>query len=429
MTDPARIACDVCVVGSGMAGMSAALFAANRGLATVLVGRTGEIIFATGLLDLLGVHPLEEGKTWSDPWAGIGALVKDLPRHPYARLPVGDIRAAFEELLRFFEANGLAYAGHPERNVVVPTSVGTLKTTYRVPRTMWQGVEAWERRAPCLLVDIPGLKGFSARQIAETLGPVWPGLQTARVAFPDTLALSEVFAERLARSLEFEKNREKFADALKPHVKGVDVVGLPAILGISKPVHVMQDIEQRLGVGLFEIPTMPPGATGLRLKEVFERGLGACGVRLLLENKVFRAVADSSGGFLIEAGRSDAEQPIAAASVILATGRFMGGGLQADRRGVRETLFGLPVHQPESRDDWHRHDFLDPKGHPVNRAGIEIDNGFRPLAASGRPAHAHLFAAGSILAHQDWIRMKCGSGLSIATAYGAVQGAVKALKA
>ncbi|TFG42572.1 MAG: anaerobic glycerol-3-phosphate dehydrogenase subunit B, partial [Syntrophobacterales bacterium] len=98
-------------------------------------------------------------------------------------------------------------------------------------------------------------------------------------------------------------------------------------------------------------------------------------------------------------------------------------------RGVRETLFDLPVHQPEGRDGWHRQDFLDPKGHPVNRAGLEIDDRFRPLAAAGRPAHAHLFAAGSILAHQDWIRMKCGAGLAIATAYGAVQGAVKALTA
>jgi glycerol-3-phosphate dehydrogenase subunit B len=428
MTDPARIACDVCVVGSGMAGMSAALFAANRGLATVLVGRTGEIIFATGLLDLLGVHPIEEGKIWSDPWAGMAALVKDLPRHPYARLAAGEIRAALDEVLRFLEANGLAYAGLPERNVVVPTSVGTLKTTYRVPRTMWPAVSAWERRAPCLMVDIQGLKGFSARQIAGTLTPVWPGLRTARVVFPGTHAGSEVFAERLARSLELEKNREKFAEALAPHVKGVDSVGLPAIIGISKPLQVLQDIERRLGVALFEIPTMPPGATGLRLKEAFESGLAACGVRLLLENRVFRAVADSSGGFLIEAGRSDAERHIAARSVILATGRFMGGGLHADRRGVRETLFDLPVHQPEGREGWHRQDFLDPKGHPVNRAGLEADDRFRPLAASGRPAHAHLFAAGSILAHQDWIRMKCGSGLSIATAYGAVQGAVKALK-
>jgi glycerol-3-phosphate dehydrogenase subunit B len=429
VTDPAAIVCDVCVVGSGMAGMSAALFAANRGLATVLVGRTGEIIFATGMLDLLGVHPLEEGKTWSDPWAGMAALVKDLPRHPYARLTAGEIRAAFDELLRFFEAHGLSYAGRPERNVVVPTAVGTLKTTYRVPRTMWQAVAALERRACCRLVDIQGLKGFSARQIADTLGPVWPGLQTARVVFPDTPAVSEVFAERLARSLELDPNRAKFADVLKPHVKGVDVVGLPAILGISDPVRVMQDMERRLGVAVFEIPTMPPGATGLRLKETFERGLGACGVRLLLENRVFHAVADTSGGFRLEAGRSDAEQQIAAASVILATGRFMGGGLHADRHGVRETLLDLPVHQPEGRDNWHRQDFLDPPGHPVNRAGLEIDDHFRPLAASGRPAHAHLFAAGSILAHQDWIRMKCGAGLAFATAYGAVKGAVRALKA
>ena len=428
MTDPARIACDVCVVGSGMAGMSAALFAANRGLDTVLVGRTGEIIFATGLLDLLGVHPLEEGSVWSDPWAGMAALVKDLPRHPYARLANVEIRAALDEALRFFEANGLAYEGYPERNVVVPTAVGTLKTTYRVPRTMWAAVGAWEHRRPCLLVDIQGLKGFSARQIANTLGPVWPGLRTVRVVFPDTHAGSEVFPERLARSLEVDRNRAKFADALAPHVKGVDALGLPAILGISQPVRVMQDIERRIGVALFEIPTMPPGATGLRLKETFERGLAACGVRLLLENRVFRAAADASGGFLIEAGRDAADQHIAAASVILATGRFMGGGLHADRCSVRETLFDLPVHQPEGRDGWHRQDFLDPQGHPVNRAGLEIDDSFRPLAASGRPAHGYLFAAGSILAHQDWIRMKCGAGLAIATAYGAVQGAANALK-
>lgn len=30
-------------------------------------------------------------------------------------------------------------------------------------------------------------------------------------------------------------------------------------------------------------------------------------------------------------------------------------------------------------------------------------------------------AAGAILAHQDWVRQKCGSGLAIATAYGAVR--------
>ena len=36
-------------------------------------------------------------------------------------------------------------------------------------------------------------------------------------------------------------------------------------------------------------------------------------------------------------------------------------------------------------------------------------------------------AAGSILAHQDWKRQKCGSGLAIATAYGAVQACARML--
>jgi glycerol-3-phosphate dehydrogenase subunit B len=80
----------------------------------------------------------------------------------------------------------------------------------------------------------------------------------------------------------------------------------------------------------------------------------------------------------------------------------------------------LPVHQPQGRREWHRDNFLDSRGHPVNRAGVEIDDSFRPLDRAGRPVFDTLFAAGSILAHQDWMRMKCGSGLAIATAYGAV---------
>jgi glycerol-3-phosphate dehydrogenase subunit B len=423
MTETTPIACDLCVVGSGMAGMSAALFAANRGLATVLVGSTGEIIFATGLLDLMGVHPLEAGTLWRDPWAGISALVKDLPQHPYGRLSAAAIRAAFQEALDAFDAQGLAYAGFPERNAAVLTAVGTVKVTYRVPLTMWNGVAARQDRVPCVLVDIQGLKGFSVRQIQAAVASAWPSLRTAKVVFPGTPPGGEVFTERLARALETEGVRADWAAVLRPHIRGAAVVGVPAILGISRPVEVMRDIERRIGCALFEIPTMPPGVTGLRLKEAFERGLAARGVSLLLENKVFRVRAQPEQGFFLEAGRLEPERVIHAAAVLLATGRFMGGGLQADRRRVRESLFDLAVHQPECRDGWHREDFLDRRGHPVNRAGLEIDECFRPLDSTGRPAHPRLFAAGSILAHQDWMRMKCGSGLAFATAYAAVENA------
>jgi glycerol-3-phosphate dehydrogenase subunit B len=65
--------------------------------------------------------------------------------------------------------------------------------------------------------------------------------------------------------------------------------------------------------------------------------------------------------------------------------------------------------------------FLEPGSHSVNMAGIETDNLLRPVKINAQPKYERLFAAGSILANQDGHRMKCGSGVSVATAYGAVQ--------
>ena len=110
-----------------------------------------------------------------------------------------------------------------------------------------------------------------------------------------------------------------------------------------------------------------------------------------------------------------------AGAVLLATGRFLGGGLVSDRTAVSESILDLPVFQPDNRELWHGDGLFERSGHAVNQAGLETDAMLRPLGTNGKPAFENLFAAGIILAHQDWTRMKCGSGLSIATAYGAVK--------
>ena len=56
-SDPLK--CDLLVIGRGMAGMASALFAANRGLSTVQVGMTGEIVFASGLLEMIHLKQAE----------------------------------------------------------------------------------------------------------------------------------------------------------------------------------------------------------------------------------------------------------------------------------------------------------------------------------------------------------------------------------
>ena len=425
MTDSEKIRCELLIIGTGMAGMAAALFAANRGLSTVLVGCTGEILFASGLLDLLGVHPMEENRILGDPWAGIETLVQDIPRHPYARVKKEDIRNAFEEVLVFFEKSGLSYYRRENSNLRVLTPLGTGKATYCVPQTMKAGVEALENRYPCLLIDIPGLKGFSARQINTVLQKKWPGLRTASVAFPESEIFRDIYAERLAMALELPKNRDAFARSLRPHIKDARAIGLPAILGIHRTAEVASGLEKAIDAPVFEIPTLPPSVPGMRIKDRFEGGLSEKGVRLILQERVSEVRPGPHGDYVSRIGNSAKAPIVRSKGIILASGRFLGRGLTADRRGVRETLLDLPVFQPETRRDWHRDDFLDPRGHPINRAGLEIDDDFRVTDASGRPVFQGLFAAGSILAHQDWIRMQCGSGLAIATAFGAVQAFIR----
>jgi glycerol-3-phosphate dehydrogenase subunit B len=421
MTDGTNQKYDFAIIGAGMAGMAAAVFAAKRGLSTVIVGSLVESWFTGGLIDLMGVHPIESDKSWQDPWAAIEAVVKDIPGHPYAHISREDIKAAIQEFYAFLNDAGLPYRFEDDRNSCLITAFGAIKTTHGIPQTMWPGVTALSRKAPCLIVDFKGLKGFSASLLMERQKAEWPGLKTLSIPSIYGDQVHEINPVPLAQDLEIAEYRQKLAGLIKPHIQDVEFVGLPAVLGIHQSEQVIAELSELLGKPVFEIPAMPPSIPGMRLKEAFLRSLPANKVQCLFQKHVLKATPTSEGEFLLDIGRTEHEDSIRADAVLLATGRFLGGGLQSDHIIVTESIFNLPVSQPENRELWHGDRLFEPGGHAINQAGLETDDMMRPLDASGHPAFENLFAAGIILAHQDWTRMKCGSGLSVATAYGAVK--------
>jgi glycerol-3-phosphate dehydrogenase subunit B len=421
MTDTTNKKYELVIIGTGMAGMAAAVFAANRGISTAIVGSLGESWFTGGLIDLMGVHPIGKGKTWHDPWAAIQAVTEDIPGHPYARLPKEDIQAALQEFYTFLNDAGLPYHTQGDQNSNLITAFGAIKTTYGVPGTMWPSVTALSHKAPCLIVDLQGLKGFSSPLLTERLKPEWPGLKALSIPSIYGDQIHEINPVPLANDLEIGEHRQKLAELIKPHVKDVEFIGLPAILGIHQADKVVREISELLGKPVFEIPSMPPSIPGIRLKEAFLQFLPKKGIHCLFQKHVLKAAPSEDRGFLLDVGRTVNETNIRADAVLLATGRFLGGGLQSDHVTIKEPIFDLPIFQPENRKDWHQDSFFCPDGHAVNQAGLEIDASLRPLDANGQPAFENLFAAGIILAHQDWSRMKCGSGMSVATAYGAVK--------
>ncbi len=410
---------DVAVIGAGMAGMAAALFAAERGLSCIQIGSGGGILFASGLLDLLAVHPTQEYRLWQSPFTALAALAREQSEHPLARVDAASVRTAFQTFVAALTSAGMPYAPLGERNSHVITSIGTVKTSFGVPLSMVAGVAALERRLPCLLVDFRGLREFSARQIVETLANEWPALRHQRIDFPGFEAVSEVYAAHLARALENRETCERTIALIKPLLGDARVVGLPALLGLSRSSEVHAAFELGLGVSVFEIPTMPTSVPGLRLLGALEAAVCARGVTRRQLCSVRALTFEDSTAMLALEGATGGER-IKARAIVLATGRFSGRGLTADQTSVHESLLGLPVQQPASREGWHERDFLAPAGHAINRAGLRTDDAWRPLDASGRPAWKNLFAIGSILADQDWMREKCGSGLAIATAWAAV---------
>jgi glycerol-3-phosphate dehydrogenase subunit B len=422
--DPSHIF-DVMVIGSGIAGMAASLFAVNRNLSTVQAGSAGGLLFTSGVFDLLAVYPIAERKIWSDPWEAIESLRKAGSRHPYSRISNEDIRNSFDEILSFLNSSGIRYRCEKNLNLQLITSMGTVKHTYCVPESMWYGVEAFDKKAPCLIVDFKGLREFSSKQICTTLRKEWPGLIPSAITFPQTDGLNEVHPAHLAQALESSLVRKKLAELVKHEKRDAQYVGFPAVLGIKRTPLILQELNNMIGVPVFEIPMMPASVPGFRLKEVFDTGLPQKGVLRLIDKRVESLSRLENGNFLLNIGGAERDQYIRARCVILATGRFMGKGLISDRQGIHEPLFNLPLHKPVSRIHWHHEKFLYPEGHPINSAGVEVDDLFRPVDNSGRVVQDNLFIAGSILAHQDWMRMKCGSGLAISTAYSAVSSLVK----
>lgn len=415
MTDTV-IHTQLAVIGSGMAGMAAAIFARNRGITTVQVGRTSEMSFASGCLDLFSTLPGHPPRVFADPFEGIAALVKARPKHPYAHVTQDQIRNGFQEFTRFMAQAGICFHG-PDRDVnqQMITPAGTLKPTWQVPAAMIAGARAVAENQRIGLVDIQGLKGFGARQMAQTLKTKLPGITGATIAFPGRETAGDLMYERLAWDLETPAVMDRFIQRLRPHADPVEVLGLPAVLSLYRFEAQRRVLEQALGRPVFEIPTLSPSVTGMRMKEAFLGKPGGTGHHHF-PVAVSGITRDRDGfGFLVTRGQEPVE--IRARYLILATGRFLGQGLGVTADRITERLFNLPVTQPSGRAGWLCRDFFDPEGHPVNRAGIETDGFFRPLDAAGSVFDSRMYAAGSILAHQDWKREKSGSGIAIASAF------------
>jgi glycerol-3-phosphate dehydrogenase subunit B len=191
------------------------------------------------------------------------------------------------------------------------------------------------------------------------------------------------------------------------------------VLGLQRAGEAMTDLESRLGAEVFEIPILPPSIPGLRLQQILREGIRSAGGKVI-DNAEVVEMKRRDGHLHVITEAAARRQLHRAATVVLATGGLLGGGIAAEADGtLREVVAGLEVSGPISRAEWFGPQ-AHPGGHPVYRAGIRPREDLS--AAEG------MFVAGGLLAGADPIEEGSLEGIALATGWVAGRNAAAAAR-
>ena len=409
-----RATVDVVVIGAGTSGLVAAIRLAQAGLRVqVLAAGHGCLTLAPGVVDVLGDAPERVG----DPARALDGFVAAHGDHPYAHAG----RDGLERALAWFRETvaPLGYVGALSHNRLLPTAIGGLRPSCLVPRTMAAG--DLSAGGEVLVVGFHGLRDFHPALVAANLRAAVPAPGNVVAARAATLEWPGPSSDgrplTLARRLEDPSLRAAVARDLRGVLGDEPLVGMPAVLGVDRWQEVWEGLQDAAERPVFEIPLVPPSIPGLRLFDLLRRALRTAGGRLEVGTPVTGARQIAGQVEAVTVARPPREEVIPARWVVLATGGIGSGGLQADPDGtVREPILGLPVHGlPVPGDPWTLPDYF--ASHPVDRAGLAVDDAWRPIDRAGRVVASNLHAVGAALVGCEPWREQSGEGISIASGY------------
>lgn len=402
------------IVGEGLSGLFAAVLASEHGAHTTLVAQgRGGLSLSHGCVDIL-----REG------WSAEG--LRRLPAtHPYRMAGSVNFDRALARFLVITSRGGIAYRGGFEDNLNLPTALGGIHSTAFAPESLARGSLSGD--LPFTIGAIEGFRDFSARLVQSNLAHSGRGT-------PDIVSLPiigdtprrDYYAHDLARRFDDRDWRDELARAWKPRLGGVDLLGVPAILGLFHHEDVVSSLEEKLDLRLFEIPTLPPSLPGLRLERLLRKTALGAGVRLIEGSRSVGLVDGKRGGSRVSGvvvQTAGGPRPFEADAVLLATGGVLHGGLVARQNGrVTESVFDIPVNCPASREHWTSESALGSQ--PYASFGLRVDREMRPLSDDRSPYYANLFAAGGILGGSDRAAEGSRQGIDLLTAYTAVESAL-----
>lgn len=409
---------DLIVVGAGLAGLFAGAVAARRGAHTLVIARgLGGTHVGAGTVDVWGYKKQaagsrQEGGVVESPENELTHLQ---PQHPLTLAGIAALREALGDFRVVCEMGEYPLMGELTRNHLLPTALGAVRPACLAPESFLAG--DLRRSDELTLARWPGFRDFYADVAVENLRAQGHVARAVTLELPRWPMRRDAFASEIARWFDRSDYRAEVVQAWRDKLKGVTRLGLPAVVGLERPVEAQRDLQKRLGVEIFEIPILPPSVPGMRLFNVLRAAIETAGGRVSIgprvsgwveDGKVLGIIAETAGG----------ARRYVATNLILATGGLRHGGLESPRTGqLREVVFDLPITTPS--------EFFAPmywEAHPYMRCGVRVNENLQPITAKGEVIYPNVFAIGGLLAGADRTSEGSREGVDLATAWKAING-------
>lgn len=410
-------ASDVVVVGSGMAGLTAALAASARGRSVTLAARgAGALAIGGGCVDLLGY--VNGRVVRGNPLDSIGLLPEG---HPYRIIGAQAVRDALDFFEDVCRRHDLPMSNEGGENVWIPTILGTFRPT-------WLCLASQDRRLlaqaeKIAAVGVRSLKDCHAGMVVRMLGRQknLQGKPIVSLELPSPFGATHrnITPLDLARFVDTEQGEEWLRRGLEPHASSGTAFLLPPVLGIVRTREIWNRLSEGLGCRIMEMASTPPGVGGLRIRRVLTDALAEAGVAMAENVRAVRARVQGNRCLSIECEAPDRMRELRGESFIIAAGGFFGGGLLAEPGRAREALFGLELDAPELVEDWSTPNVFDAQ--PYACLGVRVNPRLNPLDAAGAVLWENVFFAGRSLAGYDFVAEKSGNGVALASGYHAAQ--------
>lgn len=421
----------VTIIGSGMAGVSAALAAKSRGADVALIkGRPGATALASGAWDVGCLDGASSVRHW-DRLPSPRQALQELSAqalHPYAVLhEVVDedlatlLEGACEDL---FSHMPYRPQGSLDQAMALLTPAGTIKVTAFADPAQAAGNLVELKGARLLIAGIPGVAGFAPLLIKQVMQRSFPLMER-----PPFVAVEEAWleieelpqhslspfalAERLAEAHTFEALSQALRYAVKQ--KQATHVLIPPLLGLMDSPHLIERLSDAVSAQCFEPVSTVPSVPGLRRHRALEAVLQKAGVSLINGDVTgYESAGDVVTQLIVKHG--DEESIVDVEKVVLSTGRFIGNGL-VHNDVMKEAIFGLPAFNGEGivGDRFLGHllqrDYL--ASHDLFRVGVRCDTSCRPVDRWGETPFKNLHAAGSLLQGYEGGGSGAGTGVAI----------------